>query len=148
MVQTYHPCPIISVAKFVVIALLVTILLFLIKKSVEQFFFTFLLGMWAAALFFSLVSYVYSRVRSVVLEDKAIVYSSGLIAVKKTILHYPKITEVNYSQGLMQRIFGIGTLNLDTAGGNNIAITVSDLNISDLKKIVHDINEKSTKKHE
>ena len=58
---------------------------------------------------------------------------------------YVKITEAGYSQGLIQRIFGVGTLTLDTAGGSAVAIYLSDIKRSDIDEVLSEVREKSGK---
>ncbi|VVC04886.1 Bacterial PH domain protein [Candidatus Bilamarchaeum dharawalense] len=146
MVQTFRPTPIVQVVKFILIAIFVSLILLFLRDYIPTIFPPLILALWLITLFYILVAYIRTKTRSIVLDEESITYTSGLFTVHKVILHYFKITEVTYTQDIVQRLFGIGTINMDTAGGNTIAIHVVDLRINDIKKTIQQINEKGDKK--
>jgi len=72
-----------------------------------------------------------------------VTYITGILSRKRVVLPYQRISEASYDQGFVQRIFGVGTLRIDTAGGTTMAISVPDIIYKDLQEILGVINKKS-----
>ncbi len=83
-----------------------------------------------------------SRFKTIELDERTITYQSGILSSRKVTLAYDKITEASFYQHLTDRVFGVGTLNIDTAGGMPIAINVADIRAADYKTIMDQINAK------
>jgi membrane protein YdbS with pleckstrin-like domain len=92
-----------------------------------------------------LVAYLASRFQTLTLEENSMLFQSGIISTRRIMLPYSKITETSYAQGLLQRVFGVGTLNVDTAGGANVAIHIPDVRHEDMKAILSEIKARSGK---
>jgi uncharacterized membrane protein YdbT with pleckstrin-like domain len=43
---------------------------------------------------------------------------------------------------LIQRLFGVGSLNIDTAGGSDMAIRMADVKYSDIKLVLGEVKAK------
>jgi membrane protein YdbS with pleckstrin-like domain len=62
-----------------------------------------------------------------VVSPDSIVYLEGLFDKKERSIPTSKITDVTLSQSLMGRIFGYGTLNLQTSGSGEAEVTFKSL---------------------
>lgn len=145
MARSFNPHPIVAVTKVIIMALLLTALLYVMKDVVERIFATLLLSLWLVAFIFVSISLIAARFHTLSLEENSIIYNSGILSLRRIVLPYAKITEASYTQSLIQRIFGVGSLNIDTAGGNNVAIHVHDIRYGHLKRILEEINSKGGK---
>ncbi|MEW6529100.1 MAG: PH domain-containing protein [Candidatus Micrarchaeota archaeon] len=52
-----------------------------------------------------------------IIADNELVICSGILNTEQTIIPYIKIESVNISIDIIQRILGVGTLKIETAGG-------------------------------
>ncbi len=145
MARSFNPHPIVAVTKVVLMAILLTILLFVMRDVVERILSTLLISLWAVAFVFVVISFIAARFHTITLEENSITYNSGILSLRRIVLPYAKITEASYTQTLLQRVFGVGTLNIDTAGGNNVAIHIHDIRYGHLRKILDEINAKGGK---
>lgn len=145
MAHSFHPHPIVAVTKVIVMTFLLSALIVIMHEYLERIFYTLLVSLWLVGLVFVMVAYLSSRFKTLTLEENSMLYRSGIIATQRIMLPYAKITETSYLQSLPQRIFGVGTLNVDTAGGGNMAIHMPDVRHDDLKRILAEIRAKGGK---
>jgi uncharacterized membrane protein YdbT with pleckstrin-like domain len=143
--RSFNPYPIVAIARIFISAIFLTGVLFLFRDTVANYLSTLLLLVWLVSFMYMLAAYLRSRFYSITLEDQFITYQSGILSTRKVVLPYAKITEASYSQSLPQRLFGVGTVNIDTAGGTNIAIRLIDIRSDDMKEILGEINRKGGK---
>jgi uncharacterized membrane protein YdbT with pleckstrin-like domain len=145
MERSFNPHPIVAVTKVIIMAALLSILLYVMKDVVERIFSTLLLSLWLVAFVFVTISLIAARFHTLTLEENTIAYNSGILSLRRIVLPYAKITEASYTQSLIQRIFGVGSLNIDTAGGDSVAIRIHDIRYGHLKTILDEINAKGGK---
>lgn len=122
---------------------LLSALAFVMREILERILYPLLISIWLVGLVFMLIAYLASRFQTLTLDENSMLFQSGILATRRIMLPYAKITETSYIQGLVQRAFGVGTLNIDTAGGMNMAIHMPDVKHDDLKKILGEIRAKS-----
>ena len=143
MERSFNPYPIVAVVKALAFALLFTVVLLYLHP--EALLSTAMLAILLFCAAYALLAFLMAKFHTITLEGQTIIYRSGILSLKKIVLPYAKITEASYTQGIIQRIFGVGTLRVDTAGGSMVAIHLADVRHSDLKKILDEINSKSGK---
>ena len=144
MPHSFHPFPVVGALKMLIMASILSLLL-LIFTVLPAWLFTFLLLLiWAVTVLKMLMLIAAARYQEIILDDNTITYISGVISRNRLVLPYPRITEAGYTQGFLQRIFGVGTLKVDTAGGSKMAIYMQDVRYDDLTRILEKINRKST----
>lgn len=83
---------------------------------------------------FTIYNILYYKTSSYSLTDKEVVCTRGVIFKKKSILEYSKIHAINKRQGLLQQIFHIGTLFIDS-GSTNTAFSAEIMIIEDVNII-------------
>jgi len=142
MERSFNPYPIVAVAKAICMALLFTAALLYLRPAMEDIFPTALVIVLLLCVAYVLLAFLMAKFHTITLEGQTIIYRSGILSLRKIVLPYAKITEASYTQGIVQRIFGVGTLRVDTAGGSQVAIYLADVRYSDLKKILDEINQR------
>ncbi len=56
------------------------------------------------------------RGHTFVITDKRLLHRYKFLSKKSSSVYYAKVTDVHLTQGVMQRILGIGTVHINTAG--------------------------------
>ncbi len=142
MPQTFHPFPVGSMARALLGTLILLIIALLLRDYLEPHTMTIVLAIAVIGLLVIAGRFASSRFKTIELGDRTITYQSGILSSRKITLAYDKITEASFYQHLTDRIVGVGTLNIDTAGGMPIAINVADVRAADYKTIMDQINAK------
>ncbi|MFH0884713.1 MAG: PH domain-containing protein [Candidatus Micrarchaeota archaeon] len=134
MAHSFHPHPIVGATKIFIMTILLSALVYLMRDVLERILFPLIAALWLIGIVFIMIAFIASRFQTLTLEENGMLYQSGILSTRRILLSYAKITETTYTQGLVQRLFGVGTLYVDTAGGSNVAIHMNDLKHSELKK--------------
>lgn len=127
----------------VIFGIILCALLFYYGSPLGDYLSTAILAVAALSMVMILLAFIRSRFETVSLDDKMISHTVGILSTKKVIVPYTKVTEAKYSQGIMHRIFGVGSLRVDSAGGTDVAINVDEVRKADLESILAAINEKT-----
>jgi uncharacterized protein len=141
----FRPYPIITIARIMLIAIALTVVLFLTREWIAGIFTSLLIAIWLVAIVYAGIAFIYSGFRTITIEGQTIAYKAGILSTKNVILPFSKITERGYDQTLFQRIFGVGNLRLDTAGGSTVAISVENIRYQDMKTIFAAVDGKTDK---
>ncbi len=145
MAHSFHPTPAIAAVKLLIYVLLVTALLVLARDMLRGLFIQFLAVAWLGGFFFVVLAFLTAKLQTITLDENTITYTSGLLATRRIVLPHAKVTETSYVQGPLERILGVGTVTIDTAGGSDLAIRVGNVRYDDIKKLLQEINEKTGK---
>ncbi len=143
MSYSFHPSHIVHMAKAILFVLVFGSLIFLIRGIFGDFFLPIEGGIITIGIIFAAIKYAQGQSYTVTIEDRDITYAYGIVSTKKFILPIDKITEANFSQNLVQKIFGLGTLDVDTPGGTNMVLQLPDVKMADIQKIVDLVDEKA-----
>lgn len=71
--------------------------------------------------------------RGFALREKDVLYKSGVIAETTTIVPLNRIQHVALNEGVLSRVFKLGTLQIYTAGGNSGQISIAGIPIEQAK---------------
>lgn len=145
MARTFHPYPIVGVTKSIIIAVFLGVLLFLLQDFLGMLTIPLLLAVVGISVLMIIMAFAAARFHVLTMGDNSISYKTGVLSTRNVVLPYPKITEAGFTQGLIQRLFGVGTLNLDTAGGSAVAIHISDIKRSDIDSVMVEVKTKGGK---
>ena len=145
MARSFHPYPIVGATKTSIIFLVLALALFIVRDFLGDYFLMafLLLGFIGALLI--LLPFITARFHTLTVEESSVSYHAGIISTRNIMLPYSRITEASYTQGLVQRMFGVGSLNLDTAGGADMAIKMIDVKYSDIKAVLGEVKAKGGK---
>lgn len=148
MKHSFHPYPIVAATKLLLFAVILSIVLFFFRDFFGGFFQLIIAILWLWILLRVLLAFLRAKFHTIFLDDHSVTYQSGIIARKRIVLPYARITEASYTQGIMQRLFAVGTLKLDSAGGSLIAIHVPDIRQKELQNILLEVNKKAGKQED
>ncbi|WAC40669.1 PH domain-containing protein [Pedobacter sp. SL55] len=73
--------------------------------------------------------------RGFALREKDVLYKSGIIAETTTVIPLNRIQHVALNEGLLSRMFQLGTLHIYTAGGSSGEIRIAGVPIEQAKAI-------------
>lgn len=77
-----------------------------------------------------------------IFTDKRIIIKKGWLSTKTVSARHSRITDVKVNQSLIERILGVGTISINTAGGEGYEIALSHVSKPyELKKILHVLKE-------
>ncbi len=77
-----------------------------------------------------------------IFTNQRILIKKGWIANKVTTIHYGRITDASVNQSILDRILGIGSLSVSTAGSDGYKIILNHLeNPHALKKALYEVKE-------
>jgi uncharacterized membrane protein YdbT with pleckstrin-like domain len=142
---SFKPFPIVGALKTFFVVIIFTVLFFVLSIYLSGLFLYSILIIWVFGLLKIISLFLVAMYHIVTLEEKGITYKVGVFSRRSTTLPYHKISEASYHQGVMERLFRVGTLKLDTAGGSFMAIYIPDLRYKDLKTIIQQVKDKSGK---
>ncbi|MNJ93165.1 Bacterial membrane flanked domain protein [compost metagenome] len=118
---------------FIIAAGLGTLLL--INDEVQSNWLIFV-GIFAAfAAFLFLIFRASFKRRGFALREKDILYKSGVIAETTIIVPLNRIQHVSLSEGVLSRMFALGTLQIYTAGGSSGEIKIAGIPIEQAKAL-------------
>jgi uncharacterized membrane protein YdbT with pleckstrin-like domain len=140
MAMSFHPHPAVVVAKLILITAALDVLLYLTRDILDRIYITLMLAVTLLGVLLIILAVIRTRFLKITIDENTITYSAGVFATREVVLPFRKITEASFRQSLVQRVFGVGTLDVDTAGGDMMAISVGNIRYSDLKKILATIN--------
>ena len=142
MTYSYHPSHIVHIVKAVVFILFVGFLAFIMKGILGEFFLPAEGTVFAVGIIYAAMKYAQGQSHTVTLDENEIIYTTGIATMKKFVLPYGKVTETNYSQTIVQRLFGLGNLSVDTPGGTDMVLRLSDVPINDIDMTLNAIKKK------
>ena len=91
---------------------------------------------------FSWIPEIIRRSHTYTLSDKGLDYKYKLFSKKEVFISYSKIQNTHLKQGLLQRMFNIGDLYIDTSGSNKIELIMKGIkNPSEIKRILSQAKE-------
>jgi len=142
MADSFHPWPVVRVVSVMFSAAVLCVGIFIYRDTFRDLAIPAIAAVALVSLISCLLAFVRSRFETVSLDDKTISHTTGILTTKKVIVPYDKVTEAKYSQGILHRIMGVGSLRVDSAGGDGIAISMDGVRTPDLERIIGAINER------
>ena len=142
MPRIIHPNPIVSQVKIIFFAFLVSVLLYLGQNYFQQIFIQALAAVWIAAIGYCVLLTIIEQFISLEIGDSDLIYKKGILSMKTTLIPYNKITDTRFNQTLVERIFGLGTLEVDTAGSDQIAIIVKGFHHLDADEVLRHVRKR------
>lgn len=144
MPYSFHPYPVVSASKALLFMALVGVLAFFLHDYLGALF----LPLLALAIIFGLLwaasAYAVAHACQITLDENEIIYRFGILLRHEYVLPYSKITEARFSQGLVDQVFGIGILSVDTPGFTDLPMRVAGVRMGDIRKTLDMINVKNS----
>lgn len=145
MNEVIHPNPIVKIISLIILGLIFSAIIFQFFSK-ANFFLQAMVVIWGGVILLTMLLYALNRFIYLKLTEDAVEYKEGVLSIKRVHIHFNRMTSVNMHQTLVERIFGLGTIQVDTASGPLAEIEAHDMPYSALKKIVGEINEEMAKK--
>jgi len=137
-----HPLPIVKQFAVIILALVFEIILFA-TMGFDGFFYLLLLG-FITILIIALIAFA-ATFTSVQISSEGITCEKGILNRDTTFVPYAEISNVRFNQMFPERIFGVGTLFIDTAGSPVVEVIVHSMRKSDITLIMKEIKDKVKK---
>ncbi|MGV8084871.1 MAG: PH domain-containing protein [Candidatus Bilamarchaeum sp.] len=147
MQQSYHPYNIIKILKVALLAIALSAILIYLREPLGNMFYYLLGVVLSISVFYILLVHFLSNFTVITLGENSLVYSTGVLSKREFVLTYSKISESGFVQTFSQRIFGVGTLTIDTPGGIENVVNVRDIRAKDAQVILSSINPNYKKKN-
>ena len=142
MQKRIHPNPIVSQVKIILFAILVSILLILARDYLQSIFIQALVIVWIASIGYCAFLAIIEQFISLDIGDSDLIYKKGILSMKTTLIPYSKITDTRFNQTFFERLFGLGTLEVDTAGSDQIAVLVYGIHYLDADEVLKHVRKK------
>jgi len=143
MPKIVHPNPVVLVAQSVLFAILLSAVLYLVRDYVAGFFGQALAFFWGLALIVCALAFVSARFITLEIREKDLLFRRGVLNVRTVLVPYSKVTDTRYTQSLLERVMGVGTLEVETASESGVAIRMPAVRYEDVKGIMGDVSGKS-----
>ncbi|MEM4271990.1 MAG: PH domain-containing protein [Candidatus Bilamarchaeaceae archaeon] len=104
-----------------------------------------IIGGFAALLI--IVAFIRAKIQYIDVDSEGITMHSGLINKKTSYIPYRRIDNVKINRNLIERIFGLGSIGVDTAGSNQVEIEMDNIPYHYLERMQAYIKRKSEEAH-
>lgn len=86
------------------------------------------------------VSFVKAKIQYIDVDSEGITMHAGLLNKKTIYVPYERVTNIHINRSLLERIFMLGTLQIDTAGTNVTEINMRNIPSQYLDKIAKSVH--------
>ncbi|MFH2100954.1 MAG: PH domain-containing protein [Candidatus Micrarchaeota archaeon] len=138
MPEEIHPNPIAQIVVLILFGILISFVMsFLFGRA--DFFGGVLIILWGFFAVIAAYAFLITRFISLDVSDGELIYRRGMFSIQRMHIPFRKITGLFMNQTFVERIFGLGTLEVDTAGGPFAEIVASAMPYKALERIVEEI---------
>lgn len=124
-----------NLSLFLVILAVVTVGFFWFEEYPYRYLLPFGIGYVLLAVVLLMVYRLSFKRRGLAVRDKDILFRSGLLSTTTTIVPFVRIQHVALMEGFLSRHYGMGSLQIFTAGGASGRLIIAGLDIEEAKKI-------------
>jgi len=103
---------------------------------------TALIMLGALAAVSIVISFVKAKIQYIDVDSEGVTMHIGLLNKKTTYVPYERVTNVHINRSLLERVFMLGTLQIDTAGTNMVEISMRNIPSQYLDKIAKSVHRK------
>lgn len=137
-----HPNPIVAQVKTFLTIIFITILMLLIREYVPEISVLIIMAAWLLGIIQIIFFSISAKFISLDIGENDLLYRKGVFSMKTSLVPYKKITDSRYSQSLFERMFSVGTLEIDTAGSDRVSIHLPSVPFKDLERIINTVRAK------
>ncbi len=139
MVKVIHPNPVVKIAKALLVAVLLTVALYVLRDYTHDAFGWALALIWGIALLSCLLAFISTMFVTLEISENDLVFKKGILAVKTVLVPYNRVSDTRYNQSIVERLFGVGTLEVETASESGVAIRIPAVRYDDVKGIMQSV---------
>ncbi|MBD3389806.1 PH domain-containing protein [Candidatus Micrarchaeota archaeon] len=118
-----------------VAAVVVSFILFSLNNWMELPLHALIFLVWVLAGASGVISFIKAKIQYIDVDTEGITLHKGLFNKKTTYVPYERITNINVDHNLIDRVFMLGTLKVDTAGTTKTEITMGSIPNKYLEKM-------------
>jgi membrane protein YdbS with pleckstrin-like domain len=137
-----HPKPIVEQTKIFIFLILLSIVLFLIREFLSDIFVPIITLVWVIGLIQIIYLSIHARFISLDIGENDLLFRKGVLSMKTNLVPYKKITDARFGQSIIERVFQVGTLEIDTAGSDRVSIRIPSVPFKDLERIISIVRSK------
>ena len=126
-----------SIVLCVVLAITLPLTIFLPKPEVQIVFGIMTIVFLVIMILIALWTPVFIKTLEYRIDSEAVKMSKGVYWKKRTTVPYQKITNVDITQGPLERHYGIGTIHVQTAGAGGAQGARAELILSGVRNLDH-----------
>ena len=141
MQKLINPNPIVAQLKSVLLAIILTGVVYYFRGTLQDLTIQAMILVWGLTILECAGFFVMSRFVSLEVRDSDMLVKKGMLNVSTSIVPYRNITDARYSQALVERLFGLGTLEIDTAGSQD-TIRIYSIRSSDADEILQNLGKR------
>jgi len=138
MADAVHPNPVVAVARIILVAIAFTAFAFLVRSYIEDYAMQLIALVWGISILDCIFLFIATRFVTLEIGEKDILFRRGILSVKTVLVPFDKVTDTRYTQSLLERIFGVGTLEVETASESGVPIRMPAVRYEDIKGIMGD----------
>ncbi len=151
MTEVFHPSGMPSYFRYAIFGMIMTgIVEFSVPylpSNISDYHDQIIVIIWVLVIFRSLLTWITNRFKSIELTDHDITLKTGMVSVKRVIIPFERIANVNVHQSLFQRIVRIGSITIDSLSGTHQAdIDIENLPNSAVETILEKTKGRAFKK--
>jgi len=137
-----HPNPIVGQVKVLLLLLLISALYVFLQGFSKLFSDPLILIAWGIGILSIIYLSIAARFISLDIGENDLLFKRGILSIRTSLVPFAKVTDARYSQTIAERIFSVGTLEVDTAGSNNVAIYIPSVPFRDLERVIETVRAK------
>lgn len=126
---------VISISIFLLFIAIGLSLLLWLNDEVKHYTYLILVVFLGFSLLLFLLQWASFKKKGFALREKDMIYKSGIIAIKTSIVPLNRIQHVALDEGIFSRMYGLATLQLNTAGGSSGQIHIEGIPVEKAKII-------------
>lgn len=134
--EAFHPTARAVYIKIFILGLIFTSLAFALQDIISKFLVDFLLILWTLLVLVAIISKIYTKFTTVKIEETGLTITKGILSIKKIFIQYKNISNVRIHQTLFERIIGVGSIGIDTAGTSGTEVIIDYIENEKLQRIV------------
>lgn len=86
-----------------------------------------LAAVWGIAVLSVIAAFIRAKIQYIEVDEEGVTLHMGLFNKKTTYVPYERITNVHINRGFVERLFRLGSLEIDTAGTAQVEIRVDSI---------------------
>ncbi|MFA5049952.1 MAG: PH domain-containing protein [Candidatus Micrarchaeia archaeon] len=137
-----RPSPKIYYAQLVLILIILIFIIFIIEKIFDINLILWIAGILMIGIIAGISIRIILKYQYVCIKDNMIIKTVGILNIKKVNVSINKIANINTNRSIFERIFKLGTIEIDTAGTNNVEIRLGNLPEKEMAEFLEIVRKK------
>jgi len=137
-----HPNPVVGQFKALLFAIILTIIIWQVKDFFPDLYLQAIILTWLVAIAAIILSFLVERFTSLEIGDDGLLYKKGILSTKTVLVQYTMITDTRFAQSLIERVFGVGTIEIDTAADDSVSILMHSVRRADADEVMKNLRKK------